>query len=578
MSQQGAILHLPTRTPRPSPEQIKGALSESRRFCGRTPITPLTTQRARVDPGPRDGWRYLQLLHVRVVAKVAGHLVKVLPSSHDLEHLAAVWWADDLPEGYLAGQLHHRPERRLCKATDIVSDPYRPGRPGATRGAVPSFQMTDLRELAARAFTAAQYDFSELLDLPDALFTRGDRHGVRLVVAPTRALPVAALDAILAWRLGQYLLTGFYDADLVGEYSLEREDPAGVHDGDVHGLAVDCDGDLLTYLTFKQPDGLAGHAYGDPERPQFPCEEVHGRAWQEGVTLAHGMRAELCWEAARFVTDQRRPSDPMIHRGALEIALAAVRLATRPDLATAVQLVTGDLDPQVALRNLRYFFIPVATFPPHQVDLPEGHLLRPRYRDHGTAPFLANAADMDWATYVRWADIDLALNSGLEETYLRFRLLRQFVSVKESSLKRPNQPDSDSPYPLEALTSASSLAASEALWLAATGGRISWEALTLGPGQPLPRDRVCWIVEGFAQALTFRAGGLAHLAGIGPEACFVPQESLAASLASLDAATPVRVLATSREEFEAFWRLRQRLFETSSDKLYGMGEVLRGAD
>jgi hypothetical protein len=81
-------------------------------------------------------------------------------------------------------------------------------------------------------------------------------------------------------------------------------------------------------------------------------------------------------------------------------------------------------------------------------------------------------------------------------------------------------------------------------------------------------------VEGFAQALTYRAEGLAHLAGIGPEVCFVPSESLVASIAALDAATPLRVLTTTREDFENFWRQRQALFETASEKLYGMTEIV----
>jgi hypothetical protein len=434
--------------------------------------------------------------------------------------------------------------------------------------------MPTVEELAVRAFRAAEYDFSRSLDLPGALLTRGDRAGVRLLIAPTTAFPDAALDAILAWRLGQYLLTGFYDAQVVESAEMVREDPGGVHDQDVHGLAIDSDGGLLTYLTLKQPDGLAGYAWGDAERPPFPCEEVHGRGWQKGLARAADIPASQCWEAARFVTDQRRREQPIVHRGALEIALAAARLATRPAFAPLVRLITGDLDPAVALRNLRYFYIPVATFAPHAVELPEGHPLRPRYRERRTAPFLANPADVDWATFVRWADIDLALKSGEEETYLRFLVLRQFVSVKESSLKRPHAPEGDSPYPVDALTSPSSLQASEALWRSASVNEIPWRARTLGPGEPLAKDEVFWIVEGFVQALTYRAEGLAHLAGIGPEVCYVPHESLMGSIASIEAAMPVRVLTTTREEFESFWRLRQALFETATENLYGMNEIV----
>ena len=122
--------------------------------------------------------------------------------------------------------------------------------------------MADPDQLAAQAFRAAEYDFSRLMDLPDALMSRADRHGVRLLIAPTFALPDAALDAILSWRLGQYLLTRFYDPEVVAAQAMVREDASGVHAADVHGLAIDAEGGLLTYLTLKQPDGLEGHQYG----------------------------------------------------------------------------------------------------------------------------------------------------------------------------------------------------------------------------------------------------------------------------------------------------------------------------
>ena len=127
--------------------------------------------------------------------------------------------------------------------------------------------MADAKQLAARAFKAGEYDFSRLMDLPQALMHRADRHGVRLLIAPTFALPDAALDAILSWRLGQYLLTRFYDVDVVADQGLVREDAASVHAADVHGLAIDPDGGLLTYLTLKQPEELEGFRYGSADRP-----------------------------------------------------------------------------------------------------------------------------------------------------------------------------------------------------------------------------------------------------------------------------------------------------------------------
>ena len=91
--------------------------------------------------------------------------------------------------------------------------------------------MSGAGHLAERAFRAAAYDFGRLLDSPGALLSRGDRQGVRILVPSTDALPDQALDAILAWRLGQYLLTGFYDQEVVAGQGLIREDRSGVHAG-----------------------------------------------------------------------------------------------------------------------------------------------------------------------------------------------------------------------------------------------------------------------------------------------------------------------------------------------------------
>ena len=426
-------------------------------------------------------------------------------------------------------------------------------------------------QLAGRALAAGAYDFSRLLAVPGALLTQAARHGVRLVVVPTAGMPEPALDALLAWRLGQYLLTGFYDADGVAARGMTGEPRETVHDRDLHALAIDDDGQLLCYLTLKQPDGIkpgSEWTYRDRDRPLFPSEEVHGRRWQTRIGRVDEVPASSCWELARFVKDRRRSDDPVAMRAPLEVALAVARLARRPKYH-GFHLITGDLDPEVALRNVRFFFVPVATFPAHRVELPQGHLLQPRYRDHDTAPFIGSVADVDYATYVRWADINIALSCEDPEASLRLLALRQFVSVKESSLKIPLPLTEESAYPIESLTSASSKEASSALWNAAQRGRIPWEARVLGPGEELSRDRVSWIIEGYAQALTYSAAGLSHLAGLGPEVAFVPHDDIQGSIATLEAATPMRLLATSREGFEDFWRQRQRLFETATSTLYG---------
>jgi hypothetical protein len=422
-----------------------------------------------------------------------------------------------------------------------------------------------------RALAAASFDYNRI-DGRAVEYARSPRRGIRVLVARTTQLPDDALDAILAWRLAQYLLTGFFDETVVDATSMVREPQESVHDGDLHLLAIEDDGDLHAYLTMKQPDGLHGDAsFRDRERPLFPTEEMHGRAWQREIVGVDEIPVHACWEAGRFVRDQRAPDDLLGHRAALELGLTAGRLAANPHSGRRVGLILGDLDPDVALKSLRFYFVPVATFPPHVIDLPQGHPLRPRYSEHATAPFVASPGDVDNATFIRWADLDLALSRRDDEALARFLVLRHFVSVKESSLKRPRMPTEDTDYPLDALTGPSSRSASESLWRASERGQVPWRGVTLGPGEMLPTEETFWIVDGFVQAVFVGDGGHSHLAGLGPEVVFFPYETSAdepTDAVVMHAVTPVRALTTSRSSFEDFWRFRQQLFESSTSTLY----------
>ena len=441
-----------------------------------------------------------------------------------------------------------------------------------TSGALrPSGVAADAAGIADRVFRSGEFDFGSLPGRAGLLLDRPARRGVRVLAARTAGLPDDALGAILAWRLGQYLLTGFCDPEIVASTGMTAEPREWIHDGDVHFLAVDDDGRLLAYVTLKQAPGAGdGASYRDRHRPLFSCEEVHGRAWQNSIVGVDEIPLAACWELGRFVKDQRRPSETIAHRAVLELGLGAARFVRHPRRQDEFQLITGDLDPEVALKSLRFFFVPVATFPAHPATLPEGHPLAPRYRDAMTAPFVANPGDVDNASYVRWADLDLALSSEDEPAAIRLMAMRQFVRVKESSLKRPLLPPEDSEYPIDALTSPSPEAASAALWRSAERGHIPWRALTFGPGDTLPVDQVLWFVKGFVQALILSPPSRFHLAGLGREVVFLPSDPTVNEFVHLVAATPGLALATERERFEDFWRRRQQLFETKTESLYVM--------
>ena len=424
--------------------------------------------------------------------------------------------------------------------------------------------------LGREVLEGSVYDFGTLFDASGALVAKPERHGVRVLVLPTSALPEPALDAILAWRLGQYVLTGFYDVDGLRASGLRGESRDLVGSEDLHALAVDRDGALLCYATVKQPHGLHGRTWDAPDRALYPCEEVHGRAWQAQLVGMHDVPTRVVWEWARFCKDQRRGRlDGAAQRAPLELGLALAQLVQRPSADGRWSLAIGDFDPAVALRVLRYFFVPVATFAAHHVARPAGDLLAPRYAQHPTAPFVVTADDIDDATYLRWVDIEFALSFGHREAGRRLKALRQLVSVKESRLKRPVAPADAGPYPRVALESASSQGASAAMWAAADAGHLAgWQAAALGPGELAPADRVVWALDGYLQAFIGRHEDNGYLGGIGPEVACVPQPGLPTIIA-LRAASPVRVLMTDRTAFEDFWARRQRCFETSTESLYG---------
>ena len=429
--------------------------------------------------------------------------------------------------------------------------------------------------LAHDILNTIAYDFGRLSEGSRALTAQPERHGVRVVVLPTDGMPEPAIEALLAWRLGQYLLAGFYDAERLNQLQWRREPRELVGPHDLHALAIDKYGSLLCYLTVKQPTDLQSRTWNDLDRPLYPVEDVHGRAWQRQLVGLNQISTEQIWEWARFCKDQRRGRhDASGRRAPLELGLALVRLIQRPSVAGRWRIAVGDFDPGVALRVLRFFFVPAATFAAHHPRLPQCHPLAPRYANYATAPFVATTDDIDEASYLRWMDIDLALAFGNREAARRLHALHQLVSVKESRLIQPGVAVDPGAYPLAALESASSHAASSALWAAAADGRLpKWEATFLGPGELAETNRVVWVVDGYLQAFIGRHEQNGHLGGAGPDVAYVPRPELPPVIA-LRAATPARVLVTDRLAFEEFRARRQSCFERSICAVYGDATVV----
>jgi hypothetical protein len=382
---------------------------------------------------------------------------------------------------------------------------------------------SEARALAERALRGADYEWDRLFE------TRGDgvihagppRHGIRCLVVRDRALPDAARDALLAWRLAQYLLVNFYDTALVAGWRVPREPREWIGPDDSHALAFDAAGRLVACSALKRPRRTgAAWRFGDPERPPLlPCEDVHGRGWQWDLCAGTRVPMSRCCEIGRSMTDRTR-RDAAARRAPVELALLACQLVHRPRYAGAIRLVVGDLDPRVILRNLRYFFIPAATWPPRTIDVGEGHPLRPRYLACPTSPFLVLLRDVGAAAFLRWGDVERALELEDAQALPRLMALTQFVSVREPSC------------------------------LPSRVGEPPGIEVVLGPGEEVDRDRVALVVDGCLEALGPCPGGRSHLASLVEGVAHVPAPGLEASVTCLRAVAPSRALLASREEFE----------------------------
>jgi len=377
----------------------------------------------------------------------------------------------------------------------------------------------EARLLAERALRGADHDWERLFEIrgEGMIFAGQPRHGVRCMVVRDYALADPARDALLAWRFAQYLLVNFYDTALVRDWLREPRHAVGPHDS--HAMAFDSDWQLVAYGALERPSHMRPQwRFGDAERsPLVPCELVHGREWQRGLNAGRDIHISQCCEMGRSMTDQRR-QDITSHRAAIELALLACQLVHRAPYNRAIRLVTGDLDPGVILNNLRYLFIPVATWPPRKIDLGDGHPLRPRYLNNPTAPFLVLLQDIGSSSFLRWADIDCTMELRDEQASPRLRALRQFRSMQESSCRLPR-----------------------------TESEPPWESVVLGPGEEVDSERAAWVITGSLQALYPCPAGWSHLASMGPGVAYEPGAD--AEVTRIHAVSPARVLTASREEF-----------------------------
>jgi hypothetical protein len=194
----------------------------------------------------------------------------------------------------------------------------------------------------------------------DALAHLANREGVSVIAVRTRSLTHDQLLQILTYRLAQYVLLRYFDPRLVYEARLQHEPVDQIAPDDVHVIAGDETGEILCYVVVKVgPDVPAGTPIRAGDRRLFPVEQIYGPGIYNRLRILPDLPVTRVRELERFVKNQQRQGhDDLAIRAPVETVLAVFRLLATA-LRSEVEAITGDLEEDVARRNLDFFHVPI---------------------------------------------------------------------------------------------------------------------------------------------------------------------------------------------------------------------------
>jgi len=273
---------------------------------------------------------------------------------------------------------------------------------------------------------------------PGTLYRQPERHGVTVVAVPTIALDPNVVDALLRFRLAQYLDIGFIDQQVVYEQRMRTEPASVVAPGDIHLVAgVPATGEVLCYAVLEQPPAAAdGCRLRSPDRPLYAVERVHGSGLYQRLPILPDLPVSKVRELGRFVKNQHpAASGELLTRAVVELGVAVFRLAAGP-LRLQLDAVVGDLEEHVAKQNLDFFHIPSVVIHgtvPYQAN---ASYLYPRYLRHTVYPFACLASDISTAL-PRLQAIDQALNKPGKRALLALLRLKTHHDGPAVSMLHP---------------------------------------------------------------------------------------------------------------------------------------------
>ena len=255
---------------------------------------------------------------------------------------------------------------------------------------------------------AAQLRLPELFSTiqPQALHQVRDRAGVSVVALLTRDLREDHLIAILRYRLAQYLLAGFVDSHMVYRTGMQHEPLEHVTPGDLHVLAGSAaTGEILCYATYRDvgsgtvgPPGARQMSLCAVDRPLLPVEKTFGWGIYNHLPLLPDVPLAHLRELGRFIKNQGlSPSNELGIRAPIEVGAGLFRALIGP-LRREVVAVVGDVEEDVAKKNLDFFHCPTILLRDAAPRSPERLYLSRHFQERACFPFAYLTADVVAAT------------------------------------------------------------------------------------------------------------------------------------------------------------------------------------
>jgi CRP-like cAMP-binding protein len=265
------------------------------------------------------------------------------------------------------------------------------------------------------------------------------RHGVAVLVLPTRALSTQERLGILRYRLAQYLLLGFFDSSVVEREGMEHEPPTVVTEDDIHLVAGDeRSGQILCYATLRAVVVAdAARLMRDVERPLFPVERAFGRAVYQRLTDLGDLPVATVREFGRFVKNQAVDKlDERLIRAAAEVGLALAQVLCGR-LRHEVRALVGGLEEHVVKRTFDVLQFPAVTVHGAVPIVSESSYTWPLYVRRQAFPFAVLCTDVERAAPARVEQLDRALALPGRKGLRALLALRTTAAAPNSSLQPP---------------------------------------------------------------------------------------------------------------------------------------------